>query len=122
MICNNCGTKNGLDPTARCHCGEDEPLQDFCDHRISMLHSCEDCAAEGYDHEAAERMAERYPYTVVEVKSPTLVMVQGDGDRRDTVVTISLRKDGYWRKVGDKLHCGYRFKLGVREFHMCREF
>jgi hypothetical protein len=77
--------------------------------------------------------SDRYPYTVVEILSPKRVVLQADEYKRidsnglsesqrydfrrndsGAKVTVSLRKDGVWRRVGESMG-GSRYHLGHRD-------
>lgn len=84
--------------------------------------------------------SDRYPYTIVKVVSSSRIIVQADSYSRidnnglseiqeyeytpnlnAEQVTITLRKDGYWRRKGDSSRSGI-FTLGKRSAYLDPSF
>jgi len=83
---------------------------------------------------------DRHPYTIVEVISPKKIVVQADSTKADPdkpggpgyqnwVITpnpdgyketLTLRKDGKWRRVGESLQSS-GYLIGGRDYYYCWE-
>jgi hypothetical protein len=84
---------------------------------------------------------DRYPYTIVEIKTPKKIVVKqdltyrlpGSSDPRRAKyafelnsnapeVTITLRKNDRWVEVGKPMNHSPHFVIGNRQFYQCPEF